>query len=257
MASRLITGLTPTREQAFVERMMLRLARQAEKPLQREIARAMRDIARNGDDAIELHNERMNRIISNLYKTGFDYFGRRLWVATQKSKHGFEKKKDVPLTPQFDLSRQLWIKQTAAQRVTEIAGTTLSQAHEIIRLATEQAIEEGLDEKATARLIQQMIGEKGGQLSTFRSRMIARTESHAASTSSSQMAAKASGLPLQKEWISSGLERTRDTHRAAHGQTVDIDQPFTVGYSLLMQPGDPSGPAEEVINCRCIAGYSL
>jgi len=30
-----------------------------------------------------------------------------------------------------------------------------------------------------------------------------------------------------------------------------IDDPFEVGGSLLMYPGDSSGDASEVINCRC------
>jgi uncharacterized protein with gpF-like domain len=94
-------------------------------------------------------------------------------------------------------------------------------------------------------------------LSRLRSRVIARTESHSASNASNQMAASASGLPMMKEWLSSGGERTRETHLIAGGQTVPIDQPFSVGMDYLMQPGDPSGSAEEIINCRCAVGYSL
>jgi hypothetical protein len=34
-----------------------------------------------------------------------------------------------------------------------------------------------------------------------------------------------------------------------------MDEPFTVGGASLMYPGDPAGPAEEVINCRCCVGF--
>ena len=258
MATRLITGLTPTREQAYQERMMMRIARDAESAIRREVARAMRDIARNGANAIELHERRMNNILTSMYRAAFRFFGDRMWQATQKAKQPTEQKREsVPLTPQFDLARRLWIAATAAYKVTEIAGTTLDQAQEIIRKATAEAVELGLDEKATAELIQRRVGEIGGDLSRLRSRVISRTESHAASNASNQMAAKASGLPMQKEWIASGGERTRSTHSAAHGKKVDMDEPFNVGGSLLMQPGDPSGPAREIINCRCVCGYSL
>lgn len=254
MVSRLVTGLTPEREQALVERLSNRLARSAENSIRRELGRAMRSMMREDESANEAHTLRMFNILSNLYFTAFDTFGKRMWDATGRSgKRG----DGVPLTPQFDLARQIWIRNTAAYKVTEIAGTTLAQAQEIIRQATEDAIAEGLDEAQTARLIQDRINEEGGQLSRLRSRVISRTESHSAANASTQLAAKTSGLPMVKEWIASGLERTRSTHSMAHGQKVGIDEPFNVGGAILMQPGDPNGPAKEVINCRCVVGYSL
>jgi uncharacterized protein with gpF-like domain len=258
LPSRLITGLTPAREQAYQERMMLRIARSSEAPIRREVARAMRAIARDGEEAISTHEERMRNIITSMYTAAFNFFGDRMWQATQKANNPHEQKRDaVPLTPQFDLARRLWIVTSAAYKVTEIAGTTLSQAQKAIRQATAEAVELGLSEADTAALIQRRVGELGADLSRLRARVISRTESHAASNASTQMAAKASGLPMQKEWIASGGERTRETHLSAHGQKVGIDDPFTVGGSLLMQPGDVNAPAEEVINCRCVVGYSL
>jgi uncharacterized protein with gpF-like domain len=258
MASRLITGLTPNREQAYQERMMLRIARDSESAIRREVARAMRDIARNGEDALELHERRMNNILTSMYRAAFRFFGDRMWQATQKANKPTETKREaVPLTPQFDLARRLWIAATAAYKVTEIAGTTLEQAQEIIRQATAEAVELGLGEAETATLIQRQVGEIGGDLSRLRSRIISRTESHAASNASTQMAAKSSGLPMQKEWIASGGERTRTTHLSAHGQKVGMDEPFNVGGELLMVPGDTNGSAKNTINCRCAVGYSL
>jgi hypothetical protein len=34
-----------------------------------------------------------------------------------------------------------------------------------------------------------------------------------------------------------------------------MDEKFKVGDAELMFPGDPEGPADEVINCRCAVGY--
>ena len=57
----------------------------------------------------------------------------------------------------------------------------------------------------------------------------------------------------QKQWISTIDEHTRQDSRADHvsmnGEIVGIDEPFSNG---LMQPGDNSGPAYEVVNCRCV-----
>jgi hypothetical protein len=263
MASKLVTGLTPAREQAYHERMMLRIARNSEGAIRKEVARAMRDIAKNGDGAIELHETRMNNVITSMYTAAFNFFGDRMWKATQKASRTMEVKRDVPLTPQFDLARRLWIAASAALKVTEIAGTTLEQSQEAIRQATAEAVELGLGEAETAALIQRRIGEISGDLSRLRSRIISRTESHAASNASTQLAVKASGLPMQKEWIASGDEnRTRSSHRIMNGKKADIDTPFSVprmkgGFDTMMQPGDINGSAENVINCRCVLGYIL
>jgi len=55
----------------------------------------------------------------------------------------------------------------------------------------------------------------------------------------------------EKVWISTMDARTRESHRMADQQRVPLTQPFVVGGFSLMFPGDPSGPANEVINCRC------
>ena len=51
-----------------------------------------------------------------------------------------------------------------------------------------------------------------------------------------------------KRWVTVQDERVRDSHAALHGKVVPVDEPFGNG---LMFPGDPSGPPEEVYNCRC------
>lgn len=257
---RLITGLTPQREQALQERMFIAMSRKYENLFRREIARGMRSIAREDNDALTIHERRLTDILTRLYKESFKTFGRRLLNSIVKHRSEHETKKEnevVPETPQFDLARQIWIRTQAALQVTQIANTTEKQALDIIRQALDDSIEEGLSEIQTGRLIQARINTTGAQLSRLRGRMIARTESHSSSNASTQMAAKSTRLPLKKEWITSMSDRTRETHMIANGQTVDIDQPFSVGADLLMQPGDSSGSAKEIISCRCVAGYSL
>jgi SPP1 gp7 family putative phage head morphogenesis protein len=56
------------------------------------------------------------------------------------------------------------------------------------------------------------------------------------------------GLEFKKRWVSAKDERTRASHRELNGQVVDNDKAFSNG---LMYPGDQSGTASEVINCRC------
>lgn len=59
------------------------------------------------------------------------------------------------------------------------------------------------------------------------------------------------GIDLEKTWIATLDHRTRHSHAAADGQTVEEDKPFLVGGYPLMFPGDPSGPSHEIYNCRC------
>lgn len=56
------------------------------------------------------------------------------------------------------------------------------------------------------------------------------------------------GIKLEKKWLAAKDDRTRSSHKHLDGEVRPMDKPFSNG---LMFPGDPSGPAEEVINCRC------
>ncbi|MFA5378775.1 MAG: phage minor head protein [Dehalococcoidia bacterium] len=60
------------------------------------------------------------------------------------------------------------------------------------------------------------------------------------------------GVKTTKEW-SARMVNTRDTHAALDGKVIPSDEPFiTIDGNRLMYPGDPSAPAGEIINCRCV-----
>lgn len=65
------------------------------------------------------------------------------------------------------------------------------------------------------------------------------------------------GDVAQKEWVSTHDARTRPSHVEADGQIVGLQESFTVGGFPLLHPGDPSGPPEETVNCRCTIAFSL
>lgn len=58
-------------------------------------------------------------------------------------------------------------------------------------------------------------------------------------------------IAFEKVWLATDDARTRETHEAADGQRVPLDSTFIVGGFELAFPGDPSGPPQEVISCRC------
>lgn len=56
-----------------------------------------------------------------------------------------------------------------------------------------------------------------------------------------------------KRWVTMHDASVREIHTAVDGQIVPIGGAFTVGGTKLGYPGEPVGPPEVWINCRCLA----
>lgn len=86
-----------------------------------------------------------------------------------------------------------------------------------------------------------------------RAKTIARTEGHRIQQTSArdaQYVAKKKGADVVKQWDAALDGKTRDSHARVDGEIRELDEKFSNG---LMFPGDPSGGAAEVVNCRCVA----
>lgn len=59
------------------------------------------------------------------------------------------------------------------------------------------------------------------------------------------------GLHILKRWTSTKDDKTRESHRLAHGQTVPNSLPFIIGGEKLMFPCDENGSPENIDDCRC------
>jgi uncharacterized protein with gpF-like domain len=59
------------------------------------------------------------------------------------------------------------------------------------------------------------------------------------------------GRLLRKRWDTERDSRVRASHRAVDGEVRDLGMPFYVDGFPIQFPGDPIGPPESVINCRC------
>lgn len=80
---------------------------------------------------------------------------------------------------------------------------------------------------------------------------ISRTEGHRIQCQSAMdvcFKAKDRGADVVKQWDSTLDGKTRPSHRMVDGEVREVDEAFSNG---LMFPGDPSGGAAEVVNCRC------
>jgi uncharacterized protein with gpF-like domain len=116
-------------------------------------------------------------------------------------------------------------------------------------LVREQIIE-GIKAGENLRDIAKRIESVFDYSGKVRSFVIARTEVLGASNYAAFSVYDRLGVPY-KGWVTTMDGRQRDTHGDANGQIRPLAEPFDIGDSQLMYPGDPTGSAREVINCRC------
>lgn len=144
----------------------------------------------------------------------------------------------------------VYLLSLSSQKVVQIDATTRAQLQSVL----EEGVKAGESIPELAKRVDTLYLQ---EIIPNRSTVIARTETIAASNYGSHEAAKQSGLTLNKVWLSTSDNRTRPDHVVADGQEVSMDDPFDVGGSQLMYPGDISlgAAANEVIQCRCTQFY--
>lgn len=143
------------------------------------------------------------------------------------------------------------------------------------------ALNRGLRDRRSDRLLERLLDEEtliadreplGGasitrmvkhyrdQYLQYRAETIARTEGQRAVSLARQEALEQAVKRLDishksvvRIWRATQDRRTRDTHAEMDGQERDLFTPFeSLSGALLMYPGDPEAPPDEVINCRCV-----
>ena len=142
-----------------------------------------------------------------------------------------------------------------ASQVTSVSGVARNTLKKVIRdlIADEKFMALGLDQRVkeiTKRL-------------DFKSRWMAKRVVQTETTAAANYAISLSAQDvygkdnLLKKWVAGGAN-IRDTHATAMSvyskKPIPEDQPYIVGSSYLMFPGDTTlgALAKEVINCKCI-----
>jgi uncharacterized protein with gpF-like domain len=142
-----------------------------------------------------------------------------------------------------------------ADIVQPITNTTFNQIKRVLL----QAQDEGWGiNKMVAAL-------KDSDITRQRAELIVRTESMRASNVGAMIAAAGSSVAVMKQWISAQDKRTRRIprdqfdHLHMNQVAVGFDQPFVVpstsSIDAMQYPGDPSGSAGNVCNCRCVVAF--
>jgi hypothetical protein len=107
-------------------------------------------------------------------------------------------------------------------------------------------------------MVEKMLSN-GYQSWAGRAELIARTETVAANNqgalASWSALADAAQVTATKTWLATPDGRTRPEHAEANGQTVGINDTFTVGGEDISGPGD--GSAANVCNCRCTLTFDI
>ena len=136
-----------------------------------------------------------------------------------------------------------------AQRVSLVQNTAKKTLIKVYKQLANDPIFESEGEVVRAKMLRQQFD----RYNKYQAERLVRTEATNAANYATMQSAQDifPGADMQKEWISASDERTRAAHREANGQIVDFNKPFIVKGEELMRPGDPSGSASNVINCRC------
>jgi hypothetical protein len=181
-------------------------------------------------------------ILRSLYNAIGEDFGKQAYDNLIKGYDNYNYKDFNPFS--FDVVfSQLW----SAIRATLIVETSRELANRIIT--------DGIADNLSTYQISR--GLRGFYLDevNYRSMLTARTEVVMSSNSAMNYGVEQTGYRnIVKTWCSAADDRVRDSHINIDGETVKMDEKFSNG---LEYPGDPNGDASEVIQCRCVAGYTM
>lgn len=199
-------------------------------------------------ETIQDNSKAFEPILSSNIQKAMKTFGSGVIGSLQPKKDANDK---------LDFAIRQFIEREVGNKITKLSGATRRRVLKRVKEAVTQAEIEGLGIPEASKAIEKSYSE----FTKNRSLVIARTEIHNAAMEGSKKAAEATGIPnLKKEWISSKDTRVRDMHRSMDGQRVELNEKFQVpsndGIDMMDGPGDISAPADQVINCRCVLGYS-
>jgi hypothetical protein len=187
---------------------------------------------------LEEHQKRIEALLLEIYQKSGE-------VAWRYAQHLYGTKKDGMLEALTRLAADWFFQSfTLARSIADTSKDYLTQV-------TKNLVAEGVGEVEMGKKIREVVSD----MAPWRSRLIARTESHASVMASQDSIIQDMELPPhKKEWMSGSDGRVRKSHKRADGQQVWPNESFNVGGEALRYPSDRRGSASNTINCRCVTG---
>lgn len=140
-----------------------------------------------------------------------------------------------------------YAEQQAGEKIVIVSGTLKEQLVGITRKVLEEADGAGIE-----KIARQIFSNYQG-IELWQARRIAQTETMIGLADAGNIAAQTLDIRFTKQWCTSGLGNTRDTHLAMDGVIVEDWEPFELPDCHMMYPHDSSlgAPGGEIINCAC------
>ena len=182
--------------------------------------------------------ERLSQVLLPHYRSVIESFANRFVFTKQEN--------------QWERIIRNYITTQGGAKITRISGTTRTKINKIIS----DGQVEGFGVDKIAKNIRTQMSEP---FTRYRSALIARTETHNASSYTNQAVAESYEVPMKKRWVSTNDDRTRSHHSGMNGVEVYLEADFDVPYKgvtyKMKHAGDPRGGPANVINCRCVILY--
>lgn len=118
----------------------------------------------------------------------------------------------------------------------------------------QNAVTQGILQGETLDEIALRVSEETGEKALNTLRRNARTAYTGAMNAGdliSMERARSIGVRIQKRWVATLDDKTRDSHARLDGQVRDLDRPFDSLLGPIDFPGDPAAEPANVWNCRC------
>src|ERR1044072_1793476 len=176
----------------------------------------------------------------------------RARMIAQQERRYTEKEKTMGLNERLtELILQHFRETVLNKSVYPITEYTRKQ---ILRVVS-QGLQQGLGEDEILSMV------TTSEYTESHARLVVRTEGVRAANAGAELYAQESPLLYDKRWISARDNRVRRPPKSKYdhwdldGQVVPGDRAFFSGGEELRYPGDPSGSAGNVCNCRCTTAY--
>lgn len=239
--------MTDREKAVYLKRYEARLSERNRKQLKKMFVE-FENIVKNDNsnfsvDRIKIDYEKFKELAKK-YLTEIFVYNVNSVIKTYSKLFGWESYKNK-LNGIKDLVINEYNTKYAASKVSKITDTT--------RKILNGVIYKSQDEGLGLNVIVNEILSKIQDMSIYRAKTIARTETSSAINNTSLKMAK-TAKTKNKKWIHIGGRYTsRENHKALNNKVIGIDELYDLGNGIkALCPHHPDLPVGEIVNCSCI-----